>query len=395
MSSLRRRRSHFSPSSPSSPNNTSLPTTDSRELVDSWSQIKAKDLIDSPLYEIEADASVEAACESLLTHGTLCLAIKASQLSPNGRPYSGLFDYADVNAFLTLAATQHALTPEDLEENPRLSEILIAAKSGHVPVHLVGDLSDKNPLVLLQHDATLLDLLQVFSRGTHRVLIETEDGRPAGMVSDLSLVGWFLAHCNDYPNLHSTLEAAIAQLGLYTNHVVSLPADSVLLDAMKILSEQGLSSVAIVNPLDGYLLSAVSVTDIGKIVVPSQSKAILTVPLGDFIKQIKEPAGADDGVDRYPVYAVGLSSSLMFAMQKLVATNAHRVFVAEEAMEEQCLVGTRGNLRGVISVVDVLARFATMASIETDPRRMQRHRRASSTSSSRSRSSGSVDVHSR
>ena len=32
----------------------------------------------------------------------------------------------------------------------------------------VIDLSDKNPLVTLPHDATIISLLEIFSRGTHR-----------------------------------------------------------------------------------------------------------------------------------------------------------------------------------------------------------------------------------
>jgi hypothetical protein len=43
-----------------------------------------------------------------------------------------------VNAFLTLAATQHTLTPDELEEHPRAEQILAAARSGKVPVRLVS-----------------------------------------------------------------------------------------------------------------------------------------------------------------------------------------------------------------------------------------------------------------
>jgi hypothetical protein len=99
-----------------------------------------------------------------------------------------------VNAFLTFAATQHTYTPEHLQGRPRVAQILEAAKAGHVPVRLVSststvtvtirsvadrpyvrlllssflDLSDKNPLVELPHDASVIALLAVFSTGTHR-----------------------------------------------------------------------------------------------------------------------------------------------------------------------------------------------------------------------------------
>lgn len=53
-------------------------------------------------------------------------------------PIPNMVQFADVNAFLTLAATQHTLSREELNENPRADRILTAARSGKVPVHLVS-----------------------------------------------------------------------------------------------------------------------------------------------------------------------------------------------------------------------------------------------------------------
>jgi hypothetical protein len=49
--------------------------------------------------------------------------------------------FADVNAFLTFAATQHTYTPEHLQGRSRVAQILEAAKAGHVPVRLVSSTS--------------------------------------------------------------------------------------------------------------------------------------------------------------------------------------------------------------------------------------------------------------
>lgn len=97
------------------------------------------------------------------------------------------FKPADVNAFLVLAATRHKSTKrEDPADPNRAEKIIAAATAGHVPVQLVCsknnlknpisdlpdrsaiDLSDKNPLHALPHDADLVDLLALFAGGTHR-----------------------------------------------------------------------------------------------------------------------------------------------------------------------------------------------------------------------------------
>ncbi|KAJ7461831.1 hypothetical protein B0H11DRAFT_2056233 [Mycena galericulata] len=357
---------------------------DAQHWVEDWQNVLSKDLIDSRIVEVDAETSVEDACEILLSEKILCLAVKAAEPSKSNEPYTGLFDFADVNAFLTLAATRHTLLREDLHENPRVDAIVSAARAGRVPVHLVSNLSEKNPLETLPEYASLVSLLEVFSRGAHRVLIRSPDGTFIGIVSDRRLLTWFA----EYAPIASFLETPLYSLWLPSLHlfsaVVTATSNSSVLDAMRLMSEEGVSSVAVLDDESGVLLSAVSVTDIGRIVVPSQSNQILSTPLNQFVALIKEPDGSTDGVDRYPVYAVSPTSLLSFTIQKLLATNSHRLFITRDTSGSTSpMVASRvpGNLTGIVSIVDILSLFARFAHLDVDPARMQRHRRASSASS--------------
>lgn len=92
---------------------------------------------------------------------------------------------------------------------------------------------------------------------------------------------------------------------MYTS-VVATSSTSQVLDVMRLMSEQGVSSVAVLDEASGTLLSTVTVTDVGKvwistysqlfssisiscfqIVVPTQSNHILSTPVQQFIAQIK------------------------------------------------------------------------------------------------------------
>ncbi|OAX38155.1 hypothetical protein K503DRAFT_770764 [Rhizopogon vinicolor AM-OR11-026] len=415
--------------------------------------------------------SVEDSCDLLLQEDIPCLAVRAHPGSTSA-PYLGLFDFSDVNAFLTLAATRHTITPEELRANSRADQIMSAAQEGRVPVHLVSNLSEKNYLETLSNDANLISLLGVFAKGTHRVLIEAtpptppaEESTPTeqtshnsylGAVSDRALLAYFAdfaspsrtALQSQSPMLHphspwlpaleqpfteaskpsrsskpvsaltasrptispqpllpsstftfATLLAhplnslALPSLQVYAS-VVAATSSSTVLDAMRLMSECGVSSVAVIDDggggygggygLWGGLNGAVSVTDIGKLVVPSQSNQILSTPLHQFVAQIKEPVGSTDGVDQYPVYVVLPTSTLSYAIQKLLATNAHRLFVTDSDFEPSSSPGSPmgGGLCGIISVVDILSLFARIANIQNvDPTQRMRHRRASSASS--------------
>ncbi|KAH9836090.1 uncharacterized protein C8Q71DRAFT_65608 [Rhodofomes roseus] len=372
------------------------PNADAEEWVKAWAQVPARELIDCPVIAIDADTSVEDACDMLLSKDIACLAVQARPgSSPSGAPYHGLFDFSDVNAFLTLAATQHKLASENLKGRPRIQEILAAAKAGRVPVHLVSNLSEKNPLEMLPYDATIVSLLGVFSRGTHRVLIQSDTSSTfAGMVSDRQLPSWFTSFSQSSSTFLRYLSNPLSSLSLPSMYlyfsVIAAKASESVLDAMKLMSEEGVSTIAIVEE-DGRLLSAVSVSDIGKIVVPQQDNQILTMPLHQFVTMIKEPDGSTDGVDKFPVYSVSPSSTLYYTMQKLLATSSHRLFVTDDAALSSSTFPptSAGNLTGIVSTVDVLSLFARIANLpDIDPTRMQRHRRASSASSN-SNSSGS------
>ncbi|KAF9225923.1 hypothetical protein BS17DRAFT_777880 [Gyrodon lividus] len=369
---------------------------ESNEWVKSWAQVHVRDLIDSRIVAVEAESTVEDACDLLLTEDIHCLVVKALPGDP-ADSFLGLFDFSDVNAFLTLAATRHTIPPHELKANPRADQIMSAARSGRVPVHLVSNLSEKNFLEILPYEATVISLLSVFARGTHRVLIRSPSPSSTylGMVSDMRLLSWFSTYADRTPAFQSYLANSLYALSLPSLHmyssVVATSSTAQVLDAMRLMSEQGVSSVAVIDEELGTLLSAVSVTDVGKIVVPSQSNHILSTPVHQFIAQIKEPDGSTDGIDKYPIYVVFPTSTLSYTIQKLLATASHRLFVTDNdfPLSSSPSISNlgNGNLCGIVSIVDILSLFARIANIpDVDPTQRMRHRRASSASSHSSHS---------
>lgn len=132
------------------------------------------------------------------------------------------------------------------------------------------------------------------------------------MVSDRRLLAWFASYAKETPSLHMFLSNSLHALSLPSlniySDVIAATASASVLDAMKLMSEEGVSSIAVIDDDSGALLSAVSVTDIGKVasyicitlrrrsrllaiflqlVVPSQSKQILSTPLHQFVSVIK------------------------------------------------------------------------------------------------------------
>ena len=90
-----------------------------------------------------------------------------------------------------------------------------------------------------------------------------------GIVSDTDLLSWFSQYAERTPSIrpyfsHSLQELELPSLHIY-DMVVACTSDSTILHAMKLMSEEGVSSVAVIDAVVGNLMSAVSVTDIGKV----------------------------------------------------------------------------------------------------------------------------------
>ncbi|KAF7986387.1 hypothetical protein HWV62_35424 [Athelia sp. TMB] len=416
---VRNKRMSFSSNRNESAIDVSAFSADADEWIKDWREVNARenigaewsspDLIESPeIFSMDSESSVEDACDALLAQDINCLAVKDVSFDS----YMGLFDFSDVNAFLTFAATRHTLLPQEIPGTSRVDQITAAAKAGRIPVHLVSNLSEKNPLEELPYDASILSLLAVFAQGRHRVLIKapSPSARYHGIVSDRQLLAWFHSYSENTPSFANLLSNSLQSLSLPSinlySAVVAATSSSTVLDAMKLMSNQGVSSVAVVDDETGQLLSAVSATDIDRGPIAEQPDTLHTAEavylvhqgsqhpiflLARKLKVFQAPAGSEDGADRYPVYSVFQTSVLSYTIQKLLATNAHRLFVTLDASASPSAGTSSGNLSGIVSIVDILSLFARMARIQNvDPTSMQRHRRASSASSHSSQGPSSV-----
>jgi CBS domain-containing protein len=288
------------------------PTDAEDTWINRWQDVQVVNLIDSPIVAVDADTTVEDACEILLKQDILCLAVKN-----HSNEFIGLFDVRasqlvtlPLNLVYSLPTSTrfwpsprqdtpfsqktYAITFASIRlyplQKPAESPFSSLAVSFHVlsdaPVDesLNEDLSEKNPLQVLPDTANILDLLKLFSLGTHRGLLHYFSLTPSwtrsqvlikstseylGIVSDTQLLSWFAAYAKETPSFHQYSSKplnsyALPSLNLHTA-VVAATSNETVLDAMRLMSEDGVSSIAVLDEESGNLLSAVSVTDIGRV----------------------------------------------------------------------------------------------------------------------------------
>jgi CBS domain-containing protein len=106
-------------------------------------------------------------------------------------------------------------------------------------------------------------------------------------------------------------------------------ADSPLTEALSLMNNEGLTSVAVVdNGLN--VVGTISTADV-KHLTNAASLPMLQLSCMHFISVILSERGVERGRDSFPVFYVNPYSTLAHTVAKLVATQSHRMWVVESA----------------------------------------------------------------
>lgn len=185
--------------------------------------------------------NVAQASAVLAKHGISSAPIKKQ----NG--FCGMFDFADLAELLLSGLKNRA------ESRVELDTVLESGLSTTSPVRLVSDLSHRNPMVPIKATETVGEAVSVLlSKSLHRLCVFDETGTFVGMLSFSDVLK--LLHDN-VASLDSLLAPSVATLGLATKSVNQISGDRPVIEALQTMVEKKVSSVAVIDEVDGTLLT--------------------------------------------------------------------------------------------------------------------------------------------
>ncbi|BEJ18202.1 hypothetical protein CspHIS471_0704790 [Cutaneotrichosporon sp. HIS471] len=290
--------------------------------LDSWLDATTEDVLkeaDVETPHVTGDTGLEKATELLLSSDANCLLVET------GGGY-GLFDYSDLNTVLLLVLISASQDVTDDVFDDRSRELVNYFKRGiRFGIGAVCDISQKNPCHSFPPHTPLRRLLPLFASGIHRVVIT---GETPQILTALAL----LAHLTRKPP--PIFRMPLGEVDLPLHQLVSLPQTATVLDAMQVMSLNGLGAIGVTNgepdregELDS-LVGVVTATDCAKAVVPSEGKQALEMGLSDMCKGVlsKYPGG-DLGEERVPVHTITPATTVLHAASLILATSSVRVFM--------------------------------------------------------------------
>ncbi|KAL9003565.1 MAG: hypothetical protein Q9188_003586, partial [Gyalolechia gomerana] len=231
------------------------------------------------------------------------------------------YDYRDLTQYLLFATGQ--LQPDE-EHFPVFTSLAKKAQAGHtIPLRDAKSLGNKEPFMTLPSNANLTHAIEVFGGGVHRiVIVEEGTDNVVGILSQLRLVKFLWENGRNFPSIDRLYPQTIKDLGIGSQLTISINGDKALKEALKLMNNEGLTSLAVVdNQLN--VVGNISNVDV-KLLTKSSSAPLLDNTCIHFISVILSTRGMNDGKDSFPVFHINPYSSLAHTVAKLVATKAHR-----------------------------------------------------------------------
>ncbi|KAK8022484.1 sds23/moc1 [Apiospora rasikravindrae] len=368
---------------------------------------------------VTMDTSVEEATMVLLKN-TASNVVLIKENAESTTPIS-TFDCNDLNAYLLVVVGLGNPT----EELVPLFDTLAKKAQAHedIPLRDIQPICRKESLVMMHGDANLAKVIEVFGSGIHQFLVTNNAGEVIGILSQLTLVEFFWNEGVNFRAIDELYPLILKDLGVGSQQIVAIGADSPLADALTLMNNEGLSSVAVVDNKSN-VVGNISTIDV-RLLTNAASLPLLQNTCMHFVSVILNERGMEQGKDSFPVFYVNPYSTLAHTVAKLVATKSHRMWVVESAspspsapatplLGPQVLVpessrnnsvsaiGTQthftsvpstslsgpnslsGRLTGVVTLTDILNLFARTSGLNpTDPSEQRARRRRSSSSSIR------------
>lgn len=86
-------------------------------------------------------------------------------------------------------------------------------------------------------ESSLLQALEIFARGAHRVAITDQTGQVQGVLSQSAAIRYLSQQIGRYPSLDACLARTLADHNIHTGEVVSIEESDTVLDALSKMSK--------------------------------------------------------------------------------------------------------------------------------------------------------------
>jgi CBS domain-containing protein len=259
--------------------------------------------------------------------------------------YIGFFDTRD---FLSAVIAASAIKDTDEYNTAMVREMNEKSKQDEA-IKVTGCtltyLASRNPVFSCGPDASLDEICKLLSAPLcRRVLICTEKvgARSTNMVTRTAIMKFLSEHVP----LHD-LKETLDEAGLsYRKEVVQVKDSVPAREAFELIDSKGIYALAVVDE-EGTLLANTSARDV-KLATMDKGRAAMDLDIISYLAAVRQAAPAQGGNERYPASHIHQDSTVGHALNLLVKTGYHRVFVVNEELRPIGVISQQDILRFIV-----------------------------------------------
>mmetsp|Transcript_4806 Transcript_4806/g.14480 ORF Transcript_4806/g.14480 Transcript_4806/m.14480 type:complete len:319 (+) Transcript_4806:167-1123(+) len=302
-----------------------------KNVVALWTSRTCGDLVaKQKAITIEGTMSVEAACEILLKNNIL----SAPVWDEENDELVGIFTYRTlVESLLSrFARFKHPQTELNMSD-------MLHAVGPKVPV---SSIVKPESLSKVKPEDSLVAAVDQFGKRVHRTAVVSGQHEFHGMLSQGMLLKFLLSNGSQVADVMTT---SLRDLGMVKGTVVAVSHDRLVIEAVELLIEKNISSIAITNQ-HRAIVGNLSLADV-KYILRKRHYHMFWVDVERFLGHVKrEEAFSANNMarDSYPVFTVHANKSLANAAERMSALRTHRLWIIENDFIP----------RGVISITDIM-----------------------------------------
>jgi len=205
-------------------------------------------------------------------------------------------------------------------------------------------MSQHDKFYSVNEDDPLLDAVDLFGQGLHRVVLLNNEKKLVGIISQSDAAKYFYKQLQKKEYLFLA-DKTVGDLKIVHEGVIKLDEHATVLDGLKLMQSHGLSSIALTNK-KGVIISNFSISDI-KYLLKLNKLDLLHYTCSQFIKEVRlKKDQENDYKTSLPVFVCTKDSTLQHVVGKLSATRTHRVWVVKSSADHTVV--------GVVSLSDIL-----------------------------------------
>jgi len=292
------------------------------------------------IFICKRDDKVTDVWQGLIKHNFLSVPV----LQKNKNKYYGFVDLADIVHYVVEHFGRNKLEgSEDFWKMVKADEVFQSKMVNDIIAH---PLQKRNPYHPVKVGYSLMSAVEILARekGLHRVPVVDSDSKLFNIITQSQLLEMLE---NNLPFLGRRKEKPVGEIHGAIRKVLTIKEDVPAIEAFKMMTNEGVSGLAVVNA-DGKLLGNISIRDLKGITSDGRMFWRLFQTTSHFIEKVKKDFQDKHGIPHH-VVSLNTSHTIEFTIRQLVLNKIHRIFI----------VDNHNKPIGILSLKDLLLELIT------------------------------------